>query len=916
LTSLLALVGVMFVMTARVDKVAASSISENRELNFAIESLIAKISQQLTLDVPRMPKSKEEYYDYPDEWNTWLASLEPYEETGNYYWKQISDVTGFIKRENWKTQDIKVDIIEGHEKIELENDVDLEEQLADADGDGVADSKWIVLDDITSGKGSPVYAAIRVVDNGGMLNVNTAFKFDANETDSDLIDGSSQMQINLAALSLRGENGSLEGAADDLHDVRCNGDGSSVSISEYWNDVVRRYYVPDGEYTPFDISDELELRNRFLLEFEHIDARIENSDELWTRAFTGNQYLHVPVGQVSTIDEDDWFEKAYYDVSGPNATDKYSYRHIATTYNMDRIIDPVGWRLTNINRETNVQDLYNVLVASIDPNVVDSSSDRKRLKRRFAQLAVNIVDYVDEDIDVEVFDNLPDPEDHDVDEYYGFEAQPFISEIAMVIDTFPEIGPSYFAVELYNPFNQNINLEDFVLELYDSGIDIEFSNDDVIDAESCFVISNNPDKFYIYDLTDDKIKEDTDFKFFGGWIPPDEGRPPEDQRRDPDESKPPAPTGWERDVTLRLKRKLEDGTEIYVDKQFLDRHMAPASKQRSYGRDSRDWHIVYQTLEEDEGRGRRSRGSLGQKNTIDPSVFRGQHDFSFFLPKPIDANSPPLRPYNKFRTVGDITRILTIGNSADPDEKTIGEKLEQTRRADEYDVRLDLENPYHRNIFQYLTVFDPTADGINNDGDKNTDEINFMETPEYQIAGRININTAPWYVIKQLPWVTGKIARAIVAYRDKLRNPVNYEDGRYDAIKDELDSPFDWDDIREDEGFASIGELNFVIAGNDEYSIAKHALDGDELTGFPDLTTDGGSRGDGIRDDFEERDIIFSRISNLVTVRSDVFTAYILVRIGANGPQKRVIAILDRSNVYAGNGKVRIVAQHFVPDPR
>ncbi|GAH63524.1 unnamed protein product, partial [marine sediment metagenome] len=61
---------------------------------------------------------------------------------------------------------------------------------------------------------------------------------------------------------------------------------------------------------------------------------------------------------------------------------------------------------------------------------------------------------------------------------------------------------------------------------------------------------------------------------------------------------------------------------------------------------------------------------------------------------------------------------------------------------------------------------------------------------------------------------------------------------------------------------------------------------------------------------------IFSRISNLVTVRSDVFTAYILVRIGTDGPQKRVIAILDRSDVYSGKDKVRLVALHYVPDPR
>jgi hypothetical protein len=43
--------------------------------------------------------------------------------------------------------------------------------------------------------------------------------------------------------------------------------------------------------------------------------------------------------------------------------------------------------------------------------------------------------------------------------------------------------------------------------------------------------------------------------------------------------------------------------------------------------------------------------------------------------------------------------------------------------------------------------------------------------------------------------------------------------------------------------------------------------------------------------------------------------------MGANGPQKRVVAILDRSNVYPDGkggfiGRVKIRALHPVPDPR
>ncbi len=72
LTSLLAIVGVLFVMITRVDKIATSAISENKELGFAVETIIAKISQELASDIPG---SAAEYQDYPGPEDKWLASL-------------------------------------------------------------------------------------------------------------------------------------------------------------------------------------------------------------------------------------------------------------------------------------------------------------------------------------------------------------------------------------------------------------------------------------------------------------------------------------------------------------------------------------------------------------------------------------------------------------------------------------------------------------------------------------------------------------------------------------------------------------------------------------------------------------------------------------------------------------------------
>jgi hypothetical protein len=108
--------------------------------------------------------------------------------------------------------------------------------------------------------------------------------------------------------------------------------------------------------------------------------------------------------------------------------------------------------------------------------------------------------------------------------------------------------------------------------------------------------------------------------------------------------------------------------------------------------------------------------------------------------------------------------------------------------------------------------------------------------------------------------------------------------------------------------------LNNVRSGSD--GIDYYGQDNQDQRGFPDFTVDERSNNDGAEDDFEEGNMIFYRMSDLVTVRSDVFTAYILVRIGTDGPQKRYIAVFDRSNVKGASDMVKVSALHSVPDPR
>ncbi len=950
LITLLAAVGVVFVMMARVDKIATSAISENRELNFAVETVIAKISQELALDVPGVADPNEEYYDYPGPANRWLASLEPYlerdpdkAEDDIYYWRQISDVTGYINQ-NWGVaaqQNVPVvplnlsttKYVREYPEIRLDlhpvtGELVLVEQSADTDGDGIADAKWIPLYNITSSKGKTIYAAIRIVDNAAMLNVNTACKFDPCEVPlfRERIDGSSQMQINLAGLARFGDD------VDTIHTARCdtsddpNDPNNRNNWNTFENNMLWRIESPASGYLPFDISDELELRYRYCIS-SRAQTRLES---LWNCTVGLDAPIpKVPYGGSSGTLED--WQKCVTDPYDPNHY--YYKRHLLTTYNIDRIIAPDCRKMININDETNtveeLEELYRSLLRSIDPAIVGPL--RWQTEARFAQLAVNIIDFADRDdinndgfLDPNCVTTLVDPCGIT---HYGFEAQPFITEIGMK----SKPGSIYCAVELYNPFSERINLSDFEIELIyeepnstDTVLTVSFGSGDIIERDGYFVVANRLSEFDIYPRT--RARQDRRLRFFGNWQPPGGRKPP--IVGGPDRKPPTLTTRPVGDGIVFLRRRVvSTGEWIYVDRQVVDPNWVPRDDERYFGRDDRGWHVIYQILAEDVSN---SYGSLGRRNLVDLAELSG-HNFSFYLPNPtIKPPYPTMEPqtYTKLLTVGDITRILTIGHGTSPDS-TIGEKLWEigqlweADKKEEYKVRLNLQDPNHRNVFQYLTVFDPSTDDIDNDNDGFKD-VDDTFSPEWKIPGRININTAPWYVIAQLPWMRPEIAQAIVAYRDKLRLPVDYRQSA--TIEPAPDSRFLATNIfglREDPGFASIGELNFVIAGDYNYRIEGYRLDNIDLgcefighPGFPDLTTDGLGLGDGVVDDFEERDIIFSRISNLVTVRSDVFTAYILVRIGTDGPQKRVIAILDRSDVYSGKDKVRLVALHYVPDPR
>jgi len=525
---------------------------------------------------------------------------------------------------------------------------------------------------------------------------------------------------------------------------------------------------------------------------------------------------------------------------------------------MDRIINASGrsvnnGRMANINRDS-AQVIYNGLYAAL------LSSSVPDAMAKAAQLAVNIVDYQDNDANVTTLTPIGGP---NAVTYYGFEAQPFISEIGYRIASNDPNNPAnnYFAVELANPFDIDIPLAEFHLELRRSDGTIarrvSLGSPYVIAARGWFVVGNHNNALTGLGAT--------------GPSRVDPNLALATYMRDPNSPPPPQPPRYQLrelyDVYLVRNVAAPGGpTPLLLDCQVLERNWFTweyMNKDTNLyrGRDDKKWNIVYQELMDKTGTSGRILGGGNGQNTTD----RWNCNLS-------GANRP-------FATVGDLARVLTFGPSTSPND-TIGVKVADVhaRRPTEVNaearIRLDLTDDQITGIFNYVTVFDPSSDGIDNDLDGLVD-ANDTLTPEWKVPGRININTAPWFVMEQLPWVDRSLTRQIVTRRDSL--------GGYTNIADVM----------------QVADMGFL------------SRDNRDLTTFPDLTP-----GDGAVDDFEERDVFFSRISNLVTVRSDVFTAYIVVRLGPAGPQKRIIAILDRSDVYDAGDKVKIRAYQVVPDPR
>jgi len=947
ITVLLATVGAMFVMMSRVGSATSSAISDNRELSAAVDVVVNRIQTVLVEDLLgyspytgtglhllASPAAGGRRPDYSklniinEPWDAplsnlgtrfrsgddpWLASLEPVGfdpatplDPGDdrYLWPNISDLYGDFPF---------FGILPGLPAVVAEpNDAD-NLAPADADGDGVTDSRWIPLHRSPS-RGRPIFAAVRIIDNCGMLNLNTVHTADADSKGEHLsaVDYERFLRGSDTNPGVPGDPYNIRRArlADGIFDP-CD---PCDSYQHYHDDVVMKIENPGPDYVPFDIGDELEIRNRYLLT-SPVEARFERVDVAnYTLDAGGGPYgaLRIPR---TTADFDRWkirMDHRNFDgTSGGDPCDVYKYdrRHVCTFYSFDRnirrrmypfvdvindIVDPN--RIDRLLENNPVFSPGPGVPVNINNDISSNSTDSRRsilhllyalrayfvemnpeagyraAARRSAQLVANMIDYID--------DNNPTTEgpffDSDTELYdYGEQKNenPTYINREIIRNLILEVSTYDHGVGI----GDIIDVDSPLFERYDFGL----GTDDIIYGyERQPFISElyryyddtqvPPEQYFAIELCNPYMNPNGAIDLEGWRIVIGE-TPYEFSSGDNIEA---AASSKAEDlgrlvIISDMSVPVSSGAPSLVKSTLFIGPGEILKLQRPDPADPTDTKfITVDATEMEQTDFLLSPGNGEFVSKRDDRAWRfadSSHYLNDSFPTLGAANEltstgakgfqmPVLNKNKQLATLHDFEMVLSIGNEKigdDPNAIT----MKVGSAANESYVRFDIES--RPELLEYIC---------------------FMNRPERNLPGRININTATMEVIRaaippQLGWEpdADNLAQNIISYRG---DPCN---GPFERVSDLLEVP----------GF-------------------KQMID-DEDPNTGDSSID---------DDFEERDWILSRVSNIFTVRSDVFTAYILVRIGNDGPQKRMIAIFDRSGVFDPADKPRLVALHPVPDPR
>ncbi len=923
LLTILAMLGSTLLIVARVERKTSDAIATSAPLSGVAESVLTRLRADRLADLYIDPGSWD--YDDPgheqDYWtddlvygeaNSWheridypadnvdraLAAFEPYQDAndGNRWkWRHLSDLTGDVEADNVALM------------IDIDGEMLANPDLIDTDGFWAVDSESIWIKDDTGAPcfgdallfpsgikdrdGEEYLVAVRMIDASGLVNANIAY------TPIPVEGGKWFMPISDIAVNMLPDGPN----PFDLDQAR-NNVGNAWEYSLYYSREahVRPRPGPDElDYTPFDVTDLLALG--------------------W-----GGRSLEPPtaVGRLTEI------------LGGKGKWSFNNPRRYLTTHSASRIFipKPVREDPTELEiNETEYDQIYKVDLI-FDPayetreeafkrlyrgfyNLFDQSGiaiDPERLKKVAAQLAVNAIDFQDEDSEITRIEPkaLPGGVSIDTDPVYGVERQPFITEATYTIERNPItllLDKTYYAIELYNPYVKPIDLEDFYLQMgTDNPVKLSGSigNNDLLVIVNDSAVEYDGDHLLLSQLDLARpvrlLREvGTDEYAVLDRVTPKAFLISGDPNTDPNKYIASGDTGAR---TGRIRRADEPADAAYMYGFEDEFGVATVLYERKS-----DPPDSVPALDD-------SGNDLGKANEISAA------DFS---PEP--TPSPIYVRNDRFINVAEVNRLLSVGPG---DLSTAGNYSALTERLAAYPTSVRPYNVAYLGFYplgsgergpragclasEYFTIASPMNDGLDNDGDfdapdyRDETETNYHFTGDPDalekrplsggediLHGLININTAPMAVLECLPSLSGltelddikdadrrALAAEIIAYRDKLANP----DGNdYSGSRTAPSLPiYIRSNLPTGIAFRSAGEIVLPLAiwveNQGPGSIEPYDNNGPAKNySIADSDSDDGLPANTLAGDLTKRYVLYSRMSNCITVRSDVYIAYIAV---------------------------------------
>lgn len=506
---LLAILGMSYLQVARLDRIASAQDKSNN-IDIVAASVTAKIAQTLKDDVTGIFDGTKKPYDHPaKEVDQWLAASSPSFAATDPTWPHLTSLTDEFLRirhdaaapDEYAIDNSSTNYLVKDAGVKISGTDSLETSSisgnsfwalgADADGDGVLDSRWEWAP-IQQIGGTAYVMAVRIVDNSSMINVNAATAMTSNgttgyATGTDTPRGYFPTDIDLSRLTSLA-NGAWSGELSALlggTTRQLSGAVPSIFTDRQtaWLDHVSMYGYDTNRYLH---RNELDLRYRNGLNSSGVSPRYLTSDmPNLLRSGSGENAWYNVVGGSTTAHMASFFQGGA-DADAVSGRAFPEIRHLLTTVSGAAVFSP-----NHNNMHTGTRTLkYDLLTQDVVSPANDPAARVTNITSRLAKVlkegTSNYLSMTDAEIDqvateyalaIQNYsdtDSLPTGATINTTTFYGLETLPFIREVYFQVayedQNVVTAGDGYYetwvrrddsqamVVEIGNPFDRAITL--------------------------------------------------------------------------------------------------------------------------------------------------------------------------------------------------------------------------------------------------------------------------------------------------------------------------------------------------------------------------------------------------------------------------------------------------------------------------